>query len=145
MQIVHYNNIDFQIDEKGVLRRAAAWRVMPDESTTTDWENLSDRVKAWAGNIGDPWRVPSADAKSFTPDDRYTVSDIKVKALSRYTYEVEFSGTARNIAAAPLGEPEIKVNQSGEKEKTLRWRIHADSLDGFLPETGDPVRLAGEL
>ncbi|MDD3118474.1 MAG: hypothetical protein PHQ27_04810 [Victivallales bacterium] len=145
MQITHYNNIDFSIDPNGTITRTATWHVMPDYDPTTGWESLAEAVRAWAGQPGDPWRLPGNDAQSYTTDPDYVITAINCKALSRYMYEVEFSGTAGNITAVPLGEPALRINASGEREKTLKWRLHGNALADFLPSPGTTIELAGEL
>jgi len=145
MQIVHYNHFDFDIDPAGRITRKSTWHVMPDRDVTTDWTAFGEAVKTWAGKLGDAWRLPTANSQDYTTDNDYVVTAISCKARARYMYEVTFTGQLHALTATQLGQTEITVNDNGEKEKSARWLVHADSLDAFLPRPGDVLSWAGEL
>ncbi len=146
MRITHYNNIDFSIDDKGNLSRKSIWHVMDDDSASGgDWTGLRDLVEEWAGSPGEDWRVPGSNSQSFTLDDSCVVTGIEFKAISRFMYEVEFTGTKKHLTAEMIGNPDIHTNQFAETEKSAKWRVHADSVDDLLPTIGDVLSWSGDL
>lgn len=145
MRITHYNNVDFSIDANGNISRKSTWHVMDDTATAGNWTGLLERVKQWAGEPGEPWKLPGGDSQSFVEDSSFVVSGITFKTVNRFMYEVEFTGVKAHLEALMSGRPRIRVNQSAETEKSAVWKIHADSLEGFLPQVGDVLDWAGEL
>lgn len=145
MQIVHYRNIDFDIDRQGRISRKSTWQVMPDEIDLSTWPDLAAAIRDWAGHVGDPWRRPLPDSQGFATEEEFVVTDIGFKAQTRYMYEVTFTGQPKGMTAEMLGQPELSVNENGEREKSGRWLIHADALEEFLPEPGAVITWAGTL
>ncbi len=145
MKIVHYNNVDFNIDSNGNITRSATWHVMADENVITDWTSLRESVEEWAGDIGDDWRLPGDDSQSYTTDENYVVTSIGFKSLSRYMYEVSYNGEKKYLTSEMIGGINISINSNAETEKNTKWRVYTDSLDDFLPAPGDVMSWAGEL
>ncbi|MDD5599567.1 MAG: hypothetical protein PHV82_16590 [Victivallaceae bacterium] len=145
MQILHYNNIDFNIDANGNISRRSTWHVMPDENSTVDseWADLRGQVQEWAGNPGDAWRLPGTDSASYTEDANYLISEVSCKSMSRYMYEVTYTGHKKHLSAEISGRINEQLNNAGEHSKSATWLIHADSLSGWLPEIGDVLSWAG--
>ncbi len=146
MRVTHYNNIDFNIDDKGNISRKSIWHVMDDDTTAGgNWTGLRDLAEEWAGSPGDDWRIPGSNSQSYTTDDSCVITGIEFKALSRFMYEVEFTGIQKHLEAEMIGNPDIHTSQSAEVEKSAKWRVHADSIDDLLPAIGDILSWAGEL
>ena len=145
MKIVHYNNIDFDIDSAGRITRKSTWHVMPDTEVTANWNEFAEAVKNWAGDKGDFWRKPDNSSTNYGEDQNYVVTAISFKSRARYMYEVTFTGQLSGTKAEMLGQVELSVNENGEKEKSARWLVHTDKLDSFLPSVGDVLSWAGTL
>jgi hypothetical protein len=145
MRILHYNNIDFNIDADGNITRRSTWHVMPDAGGTIDdeWPNLREQVSNWAGSTGDAWRLPGDDSQSYTEDADYLISEVSCKSLSRYMYEVSYTGRKKHLIAEITGRISESINNAGEHSKSATWLVHADSLSGWLPEIGDVLSWAG--
>ncbi|MDD5728602.1 MAG: hypothetical protein PHV59_08570 [Victivallales bacterium] len=145
MRVLHHNNIDFNIDADGEITRRSIWHVMPDEDSQIDsgWINLREQAEEWAGDIGAPWRLPTADSTDFTEDGNYIVQEISFKSKSRYVYEVTFDGGRKHLSAEIQGGVNETIDNSGESVKTATWLVHADSLTGWLPEIGGMLSWAG--
>lgn len=145
MRVLHQNNIDFNIDRNGEISRRSTWRVMLDESAAADseWVNIREITKQWAGEIGDDWRLPAADSSSYTEDTDFIISEISFKSLARYMYEVSYTGHKKHLTAEIIGGVTENINNSSERSKSAVWKVHADSLDGWLPEIGDVMTWAG--
>jgi len=145
MRIVHYNNVDFNIDTNGEITRRSTWHVMLDDGAAvdTEWVDMREQLATWAGNIGDDWRLPDADSQSYTEDPEYIISGITFKSLDRYMYEVSYTGHKKHLTAEIIGGINETVNSSGERSKSAGWMIHADSLAGWLPQIGDVLAWAG--
>lgn len=145
MQITHYSNIDFDIDRTGKITRKSTWHVMPDEVDLAGWPDVADAVKAWAGTTGDNWRKPNANSISYTTDENYVITQISCKSTARYMYEVSYTGEAKCLEAEMQGQPELSINEFGEREKSAVWLVHKDSLESFLPQAGEVIIWAGAL
>ncbi len=145
MRIVHHNNIDFNIDDNGKITRRSTWHVMPDAGTVidTEWVNLRGQVEQWAGNVGDAWRLPDADSRSYTEDSNFVISEIIFKALNHYMYEVSYIGHKKHLTAEMIGRISETINSSEERSKSAVWMVHSDSLAGWLPQIGDVLTWAG--
>jgi hypothetical protein len=146
MRILHYNNIDFNIDKDGQIIRQSTWHVMPDADVNVeaDWVTFQDEIAGWAGKVGDNYRVPGANSQSYTEDPEYIITGISFKALSRYMYDVSYTGTRKHVTAEMIGGISESINNSEEREKSAKWLIHADSIDGWLPAIGIKLDWAGD-
>ena len=145
MRILHYNNVDFNIDTNAKITRRGTWHVALNEESDvdTDWIDLRDDVAVWAGAVGDDWRSPDVDSDSYTEDSDFIISEIAFKSLSRYMYEVSYVGHKKHLTAEIIGGISETVNNSEERSKSAMWLVHADSLSGWLPEIGDVLAWAG--
>ncbi len=145
MRILHYNNIDFNINANGEITRRSTWHVMPDANAVidSDWINLRNDVTQWAGSIGDAWRLPGADSQSYTEDPEYIISEITFKAVARYMYEVSYTGHKKHLTAEIIGGISENINSSDEHSKSAAWLVHTDSLANWLPQIGEVMAWAG--
>ncbi len=143
MKITHYNNIDFQIEADGSISRSNTWHVMPDDNVLDSWETFGDSVKTWAGNRGDAFRMPKNSSTGYTSDSNYIISDIKFKSISRFMYEVTFTGKPKYATAEMIGGVSTSTNHNDETTKTAKWRVHADNMESFLPAIGDVISWSG--
>ena len=145
MRIIHQNNIDFNIDPNGDISRRSIWHLMLDEGANvdSDWVNLQEQANTWAGIIGDAWRLPAADSATYTEDPDFIISEITFKSLSRYVYEVAYVGNKKHLSAEIIGGVNESINNSSEHSKSATWMVHADSLNGWLPQIGDILAWAG--
>ena len=145
MKIVHPKNINFSIDADGGITRTGIWRVKPDDEVNIQENRAGFRqeVEDWAGKIGDPFRVPAADLQSYTEDPDCIVTAISFNSVEFSIYDVTFTGHEKHLTAAMTAGIIETVNEFDEHEKSAVWRIHADSLEGWLPKIGDPLSWAG--
>ena len=81
MQVQFLDAPDFAIDRNGVLTRRSVWLLSNDDPAT----DISTAAAAWAGTISDPWKQPTSDGSSYTPDDSLQVTNIKCTALDSRT------------------------------------------------------------
>lgn len=145
MKIVHQKNINFSIAADGEITRTGTWRVKPDDEVNIE-ENrpgFRQEVEDWAGKIGDPFRLPSADLQGYTEDPDCIVTGITFNSVEFSIYDVTFTGHKKHLIAAMTGGISETVNEFDEHEKSAVWQIHADSLEGWLPKTGDALSWAG--
>ena len=145
MRILHYNNVDFNIDADGKITRRSTWHVMPDDDSVIDseWVDLREQVQEWAGETGDAWRIPGTDSASYAEDADYLISEVSCKSMSRYMYEVAYTGYKKHLSAEISGRISEQINNAGEHSKSATWLVHADSLSDWLPEIGDVLNWAG--
>ena len=145
MRILHYNNVDFSIDANGEITRSSSWLVMPDDNTeiNTGWVDLRAQAEQWAGEVGDPWRLPTSNSTNYTEDTDYITREISFKSQSRYVYEVVFAGSRKHLTAKMNGGISESIDNNGERVKTATWLVHAESLAGWLPQIGDVLDWAG--
>ena len=145
MQVLHYKNIDFNIDSNGEISRQSTWHLSMDESAVvdTEWQGMRSAAEGWAGAVGDNWRLPDADSTTYTEDSSFIISDISFKSLNRYMYEVSYSGHKKHLTAEIIGGISEQINNSSEHSKSATWKVHADSLDSWLPKIGDVLAWAG--
>ena len=146
MRVLHQNNIDFNIDSNGEISRQSTWHVMLDESAVadTEWVNIRELAEQWAGKIGDYWRLPASDSADYTEDADFIISEVSFKSMARYMYEVSYKGNKKHLTAEIIGGVTENINNSSERSKSATWKVHADSLDGWLPEIGDVMTWAGD-
>ncbi len=144
MRVLHQNNIDFNISSNGEVSRRGTWHVMLDEAAVdTEWVNLRELAEQWAGSVGDDWRQPDADSANYTEDPDFVITEITFKSLNRYMYEVSYVGHKKHLTAEIIGGISESINNSSEHSKSATWKVHTDSLTGWLPEIGDVMTWAG--
>jgi hypothetical protein len=145
MRIIHTNNVDFDIDNNGEISRRSTWHVMPDENyfVSGSWTDFRPLVEQWAGSVGDSWRLPTPDSQNYTEDSQFIVGKISFRSIARHIYEVEYSGYKKHLSAEMVGGVTESVNNSDERTKTAVWKVHADSLDNWIPAIGDVLNWAG--
>ncbi len=145
MRISHNNNVDFNIDSNGEVKRRSTWHLVLDDTAVLDseWVNLRSQVEAWAGAVGDAWRLPIVNSENYTEDADFIIGEIAYKSLSRYMYEVSYTGHKKHLTAEIIGGINETINNSSEHSKSATWLVHADSLSGWLPEIGDTLNWAG--
>jgi hypothetical protein len=146
MKISHKNNVDFNIDSNGEVSRRSSWHLMLNEGLAVDseWLNLRGQAELWAGAVGDAWRLPDADSETYTEDADFIISGITFKALSRYMYEVSYTGHKKHLTAEIIGGISETLNSYSEHSKSATWMVHVDSLTGWLPQIGDVLVWAGD-
>lgn len=145
MRVTHYNNVDFNIDSNGEVSRRSTCHVTLAAGAVvdTEWINLREQAEAWAGNIGDAWRLANVNSDGYTEDSDFIVSGITFKALSRYMYEVSYVGHKKHLTAEIVGGISETINSSAEHSKSATWLVHADSVNGWLPQIGDVMAWSG--
>ena len=145
MKIAHQNNINFSIGADGGITRTGIWRIKPDDEVNIQ-ENrpgFRQEVEAWAGKIGDLFRIPTADLQGYTEDSDCIVTAISFSSVDFSIYDVTFTGNKKHLTAAMTEGIVETTNEFDEHEKSAIWRIHADALDIWLPEIGDVLSWAG--
>ena len=145
MQVLHQNNIDFNVDSNGKVNRRSVWQVGLEESAVvdTEWVDLREQIETWAGAVGDDWRLPDVGSATYIEDSDYLISEITFKSLNRYMYEVSYVGHKKHLTAEIIGGISETINSFSEHSKSATWKVHADSLVGWLPQIGDVLVWAG--
>ena len=148
MQVQFLDAPDFAIDRNGVLTRRSVWLLSNDDPAT----DISTAAAAWAGTISDPWKQPTSDGSSYTPDDSLQVTNIKCTALDSRTCRVEFTGCASTLSgssgesttpgAIQLSEIHFERRKDLSEYKTAIFYLPESELAN-LPAAGDLIAWAG--
>ena len=139
MQLQFINAPDFTIDRHNVLRRIGVWLL----TCNADEGDIADLAAAWAGDINDPWKKPTADGSSFVPDATIRIAEIKCTALDSCSCRVEFSGIAVGAGTEmtrSTGTLERRKDQS--EYRIIQYIVPPENLDQ-LPVAGDLIDWAG--
>lgn len=145
MRVLHYNNVDFNIDSNGEVSRRSVWHLSLSEGAVVDtgWQGMRAMAEGWAGDIGDDWRLPDSGSTAYTDDTDFIISEITFKSLNRYMYEVSYTGHKKHLTAEIIGGVSEQINNSSEHSKNATWKVNSDSLSGWLPKIGDVLDWAG--
>ncbi|MEG2075470.1 MAG: hypothetical protein RRY34_03115 [Victivallaceae bacterium] len=150
MRLLHLGNIDFALSDSGSVSKSSKWQlifeptVAENETNSTDWRDFYSEALAWAGQIGEPFKLPAADSAGYTPDANYIIEKVTAKSLSRNIYELTIIGVP---AAATLEGPfnqQIAFSADGEQLKTAQFRFTGEEPGALFPAIGDVVSWGGE-
>ena len=91
MIVQNLYHANLKIDAEGTVTLENAWQLARAEPAA-GLEALLDEARAWAGKIGDPFRIPAADG-SYAFSSTIRVSGIECRPVSLAVCQVVFSGT----------------------------------------------------
>lgn len=121
----------YSIDKNGNFSVGAEWRLRqeaPEEGAAA----LYEAARVWAGNVGEPFRVP-------TPEGGFTLSEeLKVSSVS--FKELEGGGLVVAYQAEPATGPELlgevteKIDRDGVRTRSASWSVPLVSADPENPE-----------
>lgn len=110
----------YSIDKNGNFSVGAEWRLRqeaPEEGAAA----LYEAARVWAGNVGEPFRVP-------TPEGGFTLSEeLKVSSVS--FKELEGGGLVVAYQAEPATGPELlgevteKIDRDGVRTRSASWSV----------------------
>ena len=143
MQIQFLNSPDFTINADGKLERSGSWLLSSDD---TDGE-ITGLAEEWAGSINDPWRIPSADGSSYTPDPVLKVQHIECKALDSRHCRIKFtasttSPTGGEMPEAITGSFRFERKNDLTEYKIISYKLPQNDLS-LLPPSGSIIDWAG--
>lgn len=151
MRLLHLGNIDFTLSDSGDLTKSAKWQLIFDPpavdsgSTPANWQDFHAEALNWAGQIGDPFKLPTADSIGYTLDDNYIIGLVTANSLSRHIYEVNITGIpAAGNALQELLNQKITISPDGEQLKTAQFRFSGENPEVFFPDIGEPLTWGGE-
>ncbi len=144
MRVTHINNIDFSISQENAITCTSVWELLPDENFEQTWPSFEAEVKAWAGDIGDDWRVPNPDSKGYTADNTRIITAIECKSKARWCYEVSYTGRVKDLEAR-MTEYSEDINNREEYQKNATFLVETEYLEAWCPNIGDVLTWAGEL
>lgn len=137
---------------KGEISFTITWNVVDStEDRASLWNTLEERVRAWAGNIGDPFPMPSSDASTVEPNDDIEITNISITPEARFIYKVVFTGSLKNMTPELIGNISTQQNRNKEYTKTGVWLVSVDDptldtatqLSSWLPAIGDVLTWDG--
>lgn len=147
MLVQFLNAPDFVIDSNGVLTRRSVWLLTCDAGEG----DIADLAAAWAGNINDPWKKPTADGSSFVPDTTIRITGIKCTALDSRSCRVEFTGSSVSVpgsgslpdnGATRLENMRFERRKDQSEYKIAIFYLPESELAN-LPAAGDLIEWAG--
>lgn len=133
MKITSHSHAALRIDAAGTLSIENSWELLSD-TAGTDVAALLDEARLWAGAVGDPFRLPSADGAEFTWSETVFVTAIAILPIRRGLCRVTFTGAGRASAEA-VGETVEKRSAEGVLTRVRKWRIFTGET-ALLPEPG---------
>ncbi|MEG1980705.1 MAG: hypothetical protein RR060_08240 [Victivallaceae bacterium] len=104
MRLLHLGNIDFALSDSGSVSKSSKWQlifeptVAENETNSTDWRDFYSEALAWAGQIGEPFKLPAADSAGYTPDANYIIEKVTAKSLSRNIYALKWCVQAFQVS-----------------------------------------------
>ena len=143
MQIQFLNAPDFEIDSSGTLHRTGSWLLC------ADWfdSDISASAQAWAGTVGDAWRIPNTDGNDYTSDPQLTIIRIKCQSLDSRTCKVTFYGSSAAADDSPISAIEGSFRFERRKDlteyKTARFLLPGNNPEN-MPQVGELINWAGD-
>jgi len=122
MIVQNLYHANLKIDSEGSVTLESAWQLARADAKT-ELNALLNEARAWAGKIGDPFRIPAANG-TFTESKSILVSEIECRPIDLTSCKVVFTGTELVMAEA---------GDSGSGGKT----ISVPSASGAVSETRD--------
>jgi hypothetical protein len=101
MIVQNLYHANLKIDAEGTVTLENAWQLARSEPAA-ELKALLDEARAWAGKIGDPFRIPAADG-SYTFSSTILVSGIECRPVNLAVCQVIFSGTEFTTAGGSGG------------------------------------------
>lgn len=135
MIVQNLYHANLKIDAEGTVTLENAWQLARGEPAS-GLESLLDEARAWAGKIGQPFRIPAADG-SFEFAETLLVSAIEIKPIDLSVCQVVFSGTEFAVDGEETPVPAAigAVSETRASDGTLRRKRTFRA----------PVTLAAEL
>jgi hypothetical protein len=137
--------------EKGRFTAKSSWIFTGDDSFCGDGK-LLEEARKWAGNVGDPLKIPSADGRIFAESTEFPVKRISFEMIDVYRCRIRFTGEYTIQTTAPIvpddpDEPILPVVQKlqeyfeercsdGSIIRTGFWQFEEDAAAGVFPAVG---------
>lgn len=140
MIVQNLYHANLKINAEGTVSLENAWQLARSEPAA-ELETLLDEVRAWAGKIGDPFRIPAADG-SFEFAETLLVSGIDIKPIDLSVCRVTFSGAefpaGEDGAPAPaaLGAASETRASDGALRRKRTFRAPATLAAELIPSPG---------
>jgi len=140
MIVQNLYHANLKISAEGTVTLENAWQVARSEPAA-ELENLLEEARAWAGKIGDPFRIPAADG-SFEFAETLLVSGIEIKPVDLSVFRVTFSGTEfaadeeGTFVPAALGAVSETRASDGVLRRKRTFRAPATLATELIPSPG---------
>ena len=141
---------NLKITGDGLVTLESAWLVALAEPARTAGQ-LLEEARAWAGAVGDPFRVPLSDG-SYEFSTRLTVSAIEFKPVNAMSCRVTYSGAGIAVPASDdsggeggeeipvipvaVGETVDTRDENGALTRRRRFRIPVGTEEALIPKPG---------
>ena len=143
MRICLKNNINFNIDSRGRIVRTVVWEVIPDVGGIENWDTFSNDIEAWANSTNGQLRDAAEDPTASHINADYLITDYSVNYTGQWIAEVTFNAVRKETEALMISGVDEQIEDNGEKTYSATFKIHADNIDGWLPQQNDVIAWAG--
>lgn len=130
---IHFSKFKrLQYGRKGLWRLADLWRSQQDEKTVARFDKfvvLTEEDKGYWGDLSNITVIPNA--LTFSTPQRASLSNKKVIAVGRYTYQKGFERLieAWRIIAPRFPDWQLDIVGEGEEREALQRQINAYGLE----------------
>ena len=141
--LAHEYNINFNIDSRGRIVRTVVWEVIPDVGGIENWDTFSNDIEAWANSTNGQLRDAAEDPTASHINADYLITDYSVNYTGQWIAEVTFNAVRKETEALMISGVDEQIEDNGEKTYSATFKIHADNIDGWLPQQNDVIAWAG--
>lgn len=140
MIVQNLYHANLKIDAVGTVTLESAWQLARNEPAA-ELEALLDEARAWAGKIGDPFRVPQADG-SFDLSDTVRVAGIEIRPSGLSGCRVVYSGSefaaegGGSAVPAAMGSVSNIYDPDGTHRRKCRFRAPTTLSAALIPVPG---------
>ncbi len=139
MIIQNLYHANLKIDSAGVVSLESAWQLARTESAEK-LETFLEEARIWGGNIGDAFRVPTADG-SFESSETVIVTEISIKPVDLSGCQVIFTGMELGGEDTPMplavGAVVDLRDSDGVLHRKRKFRAPIDFSESPLPSPGE--------
>ncbi len=136
MKVCNRSHAELKIDRSGKISVESVWEVMP-AGAATGVDELLEAARAWAGKIGEPFRLPDATGEAFQYSETLQVSALAFKPVNNQLCRVTFTGVGQEEELLPLGETTDRHLEDGTHLRIRRWSLtEAAAAKELLPHPG---------
>lgn len=137
------------IIEEGRFSAESSWIFTGDEPISGDGA-LLDAARKWAGNIGEPLKIPAQDGRAFSVSEEFKVTKIKVEMIDRRRCRIRFTAaipveadlelggesSGDGSAVWKCGEYREERQSDGSVFRTGSWKFIDPAQQAVFPEVG---------